>query len=133
MERERPVGVLFVVTLEIVLAIAFVAGALGQSIPMLSGGLLQLTNTELGRAVVLGFAAAYFFGAVGMILGKRWGWALSMVLTGAALVVSLVAYANGDFHAIRLALGVALAFYLNQRSVRDYFLDRGAPVVTPQT
>jgi len=131
MERERPVGVLLVVALEIVLAIAFVAGALGTNIPLISGGLLQLTDTEPGRAVVLGIAAAFFLGALGMLLGKRWGWALSMVLTGIALVVSLVAYANGGFHAVRLTLGVALAFYLNQRSVRDYFLDHSEVVEAP--
>jgi hypothetical protein len=131
MERQRPFGVLLVVVLELVQAALLVAVLLGQSVPLVSGGLYDLDVTETGRAVLLVVGAAIVLAAVGMFLGLRWGWALSMLLVGVGLVVLLLAYANGQFHAIRLALWVAVAFYLNQRAVRDYFEDRPVPVVGP--
>jgi hypothetical protein len=133
MERERPAGVLLVAVLEIVLAIMFVAGALGTDIAFMAGGLLQLTDTEGGRAVVLGFGVAYLIAAAGMLTGRRWGWALSMVLIGLALAVALLAYANGQLHAVRMAVAVAAAFYLNQRAVREFFYppaDDAAPAAS---
>jgi hypothetical protein len=123
--------VLLVVVLELVQAALLVTVLLGQSVPLVSGGLYDLDVTETGRAVLLVVGAAIVLAAVGMFLGLRWGWALSMLLVGVGLVALLLAYANGQFHAIRLALWVAVAFYLNQRAVRDYFEDRPVPVVGP--
>jgi hypothetical protein len=131
MERERPVGVVILSVIEVVLAVLLILGGLGKDIPLVSGGLLSLNDTEAGRITILVFAAAVLLAAVGMFLGWRWGWALAMILTGVLLVFGLVAYWQGQFHAIRLTFGVAVAFYLNQRAVRDYFEDRRASIIPP--
>jgi len=120
-QRQRPVGLLLVAALLVFQAIFLVAGLTGRGIPVLSGGLLQIDGNDVGRGVIVAVVAANLLAAFGLVMGWRWGWALSMVLVGVLLIVAFVAWYNGDFHAIRMAIGVAAAFYLNQTEVRDYF------------
>ena len=49
-----------------------------------------------------------------------------VLIVGLGLVVNLIAYVSGDPNYLRMAIFVLMAFYLNQRPVREVFLGPGA-------
>jgi len=59
----------------------------------------------------------------------RSAWGLTMLIVGLGLAVNLIAYFSGDPNFLRMAIFVLMAFYLNQRPVREVFLgvDGGRP------
>jgi hypothetical protein len=113
------------------MAVALGLTLLGRDLPVLSGGLFDLDRSTEGRVAIAVAVAALVAAAVGMVLGMRWAWALSLLLCGVLLASGLIAYAAGDLHALRLALGVGMAFYLGQRAVTDYYTAPRAPRGAP--
>ncbi len=84
--------------------------------------LLELN--EAMPAVVFTMAILRLIAAVGLWLGWRRAWPLTMILVGTGLLLSLSLYAVGDPPYARLAIDIIIAFYLNQGVVRDYFEGR---------
>ena len=88
-----------------------------------------------GRAalVVIVLVMLRLVAAAGLWVGWRRGWVLTMLLVGISLLVDLVLWWNGQPVYIRMAFDVVLAFYLNQREVREHFERplRGAPDAPP--
>jgi hypothetical protein len=64
--------------------------------------------------------------AVGLLVGHRWGWAGTMLLTGLGLLSAIYVYLQGGHNDLRLFFLVASAFYLNQRVVRERFVGSSA-------
>ncbi len=79
-------------------------------------------------ALVVALAAARVITAIGLWLGYRWAWVLSMLVVGTGLIFAFAVYWAGDPGYLRLLISVVMAFYLNQGTVRDYFEGRDAPV-----
>ena len=76
-------------------------------------------NQALTRSVDLTAAILTIVGVVGLLLFKRWGWVLTMVLVGLELLAELIRVALGTPDHLGLALLVVTAFYLNGRAVRS--------------
>lgn len=55
---------------------------------------------------------------VGLWRLQRWAWLILMILTGVALTFSLVRYFEGNPNYFGMLVYVAVAFYLNDRSVQ---------------
>ena len=116
--RRIPFGILAVALLRVVDAAAIAAIAVGWRafpMPWLPG---PLTDPRLIAVVGLGWAGAAVAGVAGLLLLRRWGWVLTMVMVGVGLAFSLLRWAAGAPDDPELLLLVITAFYLNQRSTR---------------
>ena len=121
--RVRPLGV-------VVIALFLVADAIvaiGQvtfdtSLSTRSETLLDINEFMPAFVVILGVFKVV--AAVGLWFGHRWAWIVSMLVVGVGLVFSMYLYWLGDPSYARMAIGVVIAFYLNQGAVRDYFEGR---------
>lgn len=120
-----PFGILMVAALRLLdafgLAAVVFAGAEGLPLggaPIFGGDSALAVSLDL---VLIILAVA---GIVGLLLFRRWGWVLTMVLVGLSLLGDLIRVATGDPAYVSMLLHVAAAFYLNQRSVRALASDR---------
>lgn len=69
--------------------------------------------------VALGSLAALLIGsAVGLVLLRRDGWLMAMVLTGLFVAADIVGFVNGDVSYLWMGLNIITVFYLNQTDVR---------------
>ncbi len=59
---------------------------------------------------------------IGLLFLKRWGWVLTMIITGVGLLYSIWQYFQGDANYVALALYIVIVFYLNQGEVQASFL-----------
>ena len=118
--RQRPLGVVVIaafLVLDAVLAIAERAFDLG------TGTRQDILAAEADRIslLVIVLVALRLVAAVGLWLGWRRGWALTMLLVGISLVIDLALYWNGQPLYLRMAIDVVVALYLNQGAVREYY------------
>jgi hypothetical protein len=70
-------------------------------------------------AVLVGIALLLVASAVGMLLRRRTGWLLAMVITGLFVAIDIYSYFNGGANDLWQLLNVVTVFYLNQRDVRE--------------
>jgi hypothetical protein len=118
----RPLGVALVALF--MLADALVGGleALGALPELLDRGPV-LNASDASTSVLAAIAALKVVAAVGLWLGSRRAWVLTMLLVGVSLVALIVLYLAGvgEPRYLRLAINVVIAFYLNQGVVQEYF------------
>jgi uncharacterized membrane protein (DUF2068 family) len=125
----RPLGVALIAMF--MLADAVVGGleALG-SLPELvdRGPLLDASDVSVG--VLAAIAALKVIAAVGLWVGSKRAWVLTMLLVGLSLVILIALYLSGvdEPRYLRLAINVVIAFYLNQGLVHDYFERRDGAI-----
>jgi hypothetical protein len=74
--------------------------------------------------LIVALAMLRIVAAVGLWMGSRWAWVLTMLMVGIGLIFSFAVYWLGDPAYLRLAIDIVIAFYLNQGIVRDYFEGR---------
>ena len=113
-----PFGIIAVVGLRLFYAIGLILVGLDR--PGLPIGNLPVigNSTPITRGVDLIAGILVLVGVIGLLLFKRWGWVLTMVLVGISLLGDLIRVAIGDPQYFGLLLHVLAAFYLNARSVR---------------
>jgi hypothetical protein len=113
-----PFGLIAVVILRLVNAIALIAVGLEVRGLPLGGVPLLAGDATITRAIDLFLGIAVLAGIVGLLLFKRWGWVLTMVLVGLSLAGDLIRIYIGEPDWLALLLHVLAAFYLNGRAVR---------------
>jgi hypothetical protein len=59
---------------------------------------------------------------LGLLRMKRWGWTLTMILTGIGLFFSIYNYFQQNPNYIAMGLYLIIVFYLNQREVQSPFM-----------
>ncbi len=128
--EQRPVAV----TLLVVLLLAKAAIAAGLALGWtLDGGRFAttlglpsvLTNAGNSVAVTVALAvvaALLLVAAIGVYAGRRLGWLLTKVITGAFLAGDLVTFGAGTGQHVWMLLNIVTVFYLNQRDVRERFM-----------
>ncbi|HZW01679.1 MAG TPA: hypothetical protein VFF55_08950 [Candidatus Deferrimicrobium sp.] len=121
--RERPLGVAVIAVFMVFDAIVALA-TLAFDSPLMTRTSTLLKINEAMPAVVFAVAVLRLIAALGLWLGWRRAWPLTMLLVGTGLLFSLYLYAVGDPPYARLAIDIVIAFYLNQGIVRDYFEGR---------
>jgi hypothetical protein len=119
-----PLGLWFACILLLVSGVVLLLAAAGLSQGILTGGLLGLAGSLEGRVVIGLIGGTSIAAGIGMALRMPAAWGVGMLVVGLGLAAQLVAYFRGDPNLLRLAIYVAMAFYLNQRPVREVFLRR---------
>jgi hypothetical protein len=118
----RPFGVVLVAIFLLADTVVGSLEALGR-IPELAEGGPLLDASDVSAGVLAAIAALKVVAAVGLWLGSKRAWVLTMLLVGLSLLILIVLYLSGvdEPRYPRLAINVVIAFYLNQGSVREYF------------
>ena len=125
-EVPLPLGLWAVAVLLVVGGVGFIMAALEIGPPFLSGGLVGIRAASWGDAALTIVGVVMIVSAVGLLLRVPSAWGLTMLIVGIGLAVNLVAYFAGDPNYLRMAIFVLMAFYLNQRPVREVFLGPSA-------
>lgn len=124
--RERPLGVVIIALFLLVDSVVSVIQVIfDTTLSTRTDTLLDINEWMPGFVVAMGGVRVVT--AVGLWLGRRWAWVLSMLVVGVGLVMGFYLYWLGDPGYLRLLINVVMAFYLNQGAVRDYF-ERGETV-----
>jgi hypothetical protein len=121
--RQRPLGVAVIAVFLVLDAVGALA-TLAIDSPLMTRTSTLLEINAAMPAVVFTLAILRLMAAVGLWLGWRRAWPLTMLLVGTGLLFSLYLYAIGDPPYLRLAIDIIIAFYLNQGVVRDFFEGR---------
>lgn len=118
--RRRPFGLYMIAVLQAAIAGLLALALLGTEVilPYLKVLVKNPFFYSWAGWVLVGFLALAILGLLGL---KRWGWVLTMILTGVGLSLSIWNYFQGTPNYIGLVLYVALVFYLNQREVQAAF------------
>jgi hypothetical protein len=131
--RQRPVGVA-VIAVFLVLDAIVGAGQVLIDSPYLTRTDTLVEMNDGMPLLIVALAALRILAAVGLWMGSRRAWVLTMLIVGVGLAFSFVVYWVGDPAYVRMVIDIVIAFYLNQGIVRDYFEGRppaDAAVVVP--
>lgn len=128
--QRRPFGLYVIIGMQLVIAILLSLALLGE--PRVALYLKILVQNPIFYSwfgwVLIGFLV---LAVLGLLLLKRWGWILTMILTGIGLAFSIWTYFQGNPHYITMVFDLVIVFYLNQRDVQSPFLEKvnsaGAP------
>ncbi len=119
--KRRPFGLYLIIVLQLVGAILLALSLLGEK--TIATYLKVLVQNPIFYSwfgwVLIGFLLLAVFG---LWMLKRWGWILTMILTGIGLAYSIWSYFQGNPHYIPMVLYLVIVFYLNQRDVQSPFL-----------
>ncbi len=128
--KRRPFGLYLIIILQLVGAILLAMSLLGEkTVAVYLKVLVQnpIFYTWFGW-VLIGFL---MLAVLGLLFLKRWGWILTMILTGIGLAFSIWSYFQGNPHYIPMVIYLVIVFYLNQRDVQSPFLEKENSVGAP--
>jgi hypothetical protein len=114
-----------VLTLKAVLLVAVVAGAAMDILrPIMgfsnmTGFLDSVRASPVSGTVLVAFAALLLFSASGILLRRRTGWLIAMVITGLFVAVDIYGFLNNAANHLWMGLNILTVFYLNQQDVRE--------------
>ena len=125
-QKSRPFGLYIIIWLQVALAV-FLALAL-LDVQIVSSYLSILIQNPIfyswfGWVLIACLAMA----ALGLFFLKRWGWILTMILTGLGLSYTIWSYFHGSPSYIAMIMDLVIVFYLNQREVQMPFMQAETP------
>jgi lysylphosphatidylglycerol synthetase-like protein (DUF2156 family) len=90
------------------------------------GGMLgRLLGDYIPQVWINGvFILLLSFVIAGLLARQRWAWVTTMILIGISLLTSIVHYFNDSPRYLNMMIGVAIVFYLNERSVQRVYEKR---------
>ena len=119
---HRPFGLYLIIILQLFLAILLAMALLGEK--TIAAYLKILIQNPIFYSwfgwVLIGFEV---LSVLGLLMLRRWGWVLTMILTGIGLSYAIWSYFQGSPHYIPMVIYLVIVFYLNQRDVQSAFLD----------
>jgi membrane associated rhomboid family serine protease len=124
-EKHRPLGVTLIV-LTILSGIAFFASGITAVavVPFLSGAtqtLLVGLSTITGAAF-LALGIAYFVMTYGLLKGKGWAWAVTLVLSCIGLALGFASIVTGHIGAIfNIIISALIIYYIYRPNVKSFF------------
>jgi hypothetical protein len=78
-----------------------------------------VVEAPLAAAGFAAYAVLLLLSALGMLLRRRLGWLLAMVVTGLFVAIDIFRFSEGSADHFWMGLNVIIVFYLNQRDVRE--------------
>lgn len=123
-KQKRPLGLVVILVLQLVLALFEALFLLGWKQSFLALRLLvknPIFYTETAGWVLV---ALLLLAILGLLLQKRWGWIITMILTGLGLFYTIWSYFQGEPRYVTMLLYVIIALYLNQRDVQQAFREQ---------
>jgi hypothetical protein len=123
--KRRPLGIVLIAGFMVIDAVLSLAE---HAFDLQSGTRQDVLADADGRVslLIVVLVALRLVAALGLWLGWRRGWVLTMLLVGISLVVDLLLYIGGQPMYLRMAMDVVIALYLNQGAVREYFERSGS-------
>jgi hypothetical protein len=125
-ERKRPFGLYIIIGLQFIIAISLASGFLILDLldpPFQDQVWPPGVFNTFGWLIV----GIFLLAIVGLLRLKRWGWTLTMILTGTGLALNIWLYFQGAANYLDMASHIVIVFYLNQRDVQAPFLSRKSP------
>ena len=124
--KRRPFGLFIIMGLQATLAILLTLALLGAQ------GLDPYLRIFFQNPMFYTWFGWVFIGSLalavlGLLFLKRWGWILTMILTGIGLYFTIWGYFQGTPNYIAMILDLVIVFYLNQRDVQLPFLHAETP------
>ena len=131
MKRRWPVGLVTIIALQLILAVLEALFLLGWRQSLL--GLRLLVKNPIFYTEGFGWVlvAVLLLAVLGLLLQKRWGWFITMILTGIGLFYTIWSYSQGEPRYFPMVIDVVIALYLNQRDVQQPFRQRAGWESTP--
>lgn len=131
MKRRWPVGLVIIIALQLILAVLEALFLLGWRQSLL--GLRLLVKNPIFYTEGFGWVlvAVLLLAVLGLLLQKRWGWIITMILTGIGLFYTIWSYSQGEPRYFPMVIYVIIALYLNQRDVQQPFRQRADQESTP--
>lgn len=130
-KKRRPVGLTVIIVLQLVLAVLALLLLLGweQGLP----ALWLLLRNPIFYTVTTGWilVALLLLADIGLLFQKRWGWIITMILTGSNLAYTIWSYFQGNLLYFPMLIYVIIVLYLNQREVQEFFRQGPDPESTP--
>ncbi|MFN2196797.1 MAG: hypothetical protein ACK2UW_11810 [Anaerolineales bacterium] len=119
--RRRPFGLYVIIALQLIAAIFLTLVLLSEKTiaPYLEVLVQNPVYYSWFGWVLIGFLV---LAVVGLLFLKRWGWILTMILTGLGLLYSILSYFLGNPHYLSMVIDLVIVFYLNQHDVQSAFL-----------
>ena len=121
--NKRTFGLYIIIGLQLMLAVLIALALLGET--TIAAYLKVLVQNPIYYSwfgwVLFGFLV---LAVLGMLFLKRWGWILTMLLTGFGLAFAIWSYFQGKPHYIPMVIYLVIVFYLNQRDVQFAFLNK---------
>ena len=120
---RRPFGLYFIIGLQLTLAILLSLALLGETtISAYLRVMIQhpIFNSWIGW-VLVGFLV---LAVLGLLFLQRWGWVLTMIMTGIGLSATIWSYFDGNPRYFPMLVYLVIVFYLNQRDVQSPFMDK---------
>ena len=114
-----------VLTLKAMLLLAVVAGANMAALrPVLgfsnmTGFLDSVRDDPIVTGALVVFAALLLFSVFGILLRRRSGWLIAMVITGLFVALDIYGFFNNAANHLWMGLNILTVFYLNQQDVRE--------------
>lgn len=122
-EKRRPFGLYFIISLQLILAFLLTLALLGEE--TIASYLKVVIRNPIFYTwfgwVLIGF---FLLAVIGLLLLKRWGWIITMIMTGIGLTFTIWSYFDGNPRYIPMLINIVIVFYLNQRDVQSPFLNR---------
>jgi hypothetical protein len=120
-KQSRPLGLYVLLILQLVVAVLLALYLMGleEVLPFLR----MMVRNPLFSLLAPGWlmVGMLLLAVLGMLLQKRWGWVLSMIVTGLGLAFAIWSYFQGTANYLPMLIDVVIVFYLNQRDVQKYF------------
>lgn len=117
-----PIGAVLLALIQLLEGAWLIAALAGVRVAAQVGLPAELLTLGIpGQYAIIVVAAIRLVAALGLLTRHRAAWVMVMLITGGGLAATLTGYLIGRPDDIRLLLGVASAFYLNQPGVRAVF------------
>ena len=131
-KRKRwPLGLIVIVALQLTIAVLLALFLLGQEETLVVLRLVMRNPIFAQPAPGWLMVGMLLLAVLGLWLHKRWGWVLSMILTGLGLGFTIWSYFQGEPDYLPMFIDVVLVFYLNQRDVQQLFRQEAGLESTP--
>ena len=130
-KRKWPVGLVVIIVLQLALALLETLFLLGWKQSALALRLLMknpIFYTDVAGWVLVG---SLLMAVLGLLLQKRWGWLITMIVTGFGLFYTIWSYFQGAPRYFPMLIYVIMVLYLNQRDVQRLFREQTAPEPAP--
>lgn len=123
-KRKRPFGLIAIIVLQLLQAIAW--GVFLYMITLPEFALIGEVVDISARSYTIQIASMSLLivALPGLWFLKRWGWILLMIQMGISLSMGIWQFFEGSPNYISMGLNVAVVFYLNQWEVQQLFIPK---------
>lgn len=122
MKRKRPFGLIAIIILQLLQAIAWGIFLYAITLPEFALISEVVDISARSHTIQIGSMLLLIVALPGLWFLKRWGWILLMIQMGISLSMGIWQFIEGSPNYISMGINVAVVFYLNQWDVQQLFI-----------